>query len=256
MLGWIRPTCPCDPAAKAWVEHRLNWLTNEFPSTVFSGRQIVLPTSDFFPDAYDGSRKAVRAMLQRVCEYMGVAPELVHVEFIAPADRFWLVNKDGDVLPTAPAGTFQSRARRFLIRISESEIDNPMALVGTLAHELSHARLLGEERIQDNVFDNELLTDLTTVAFGLGIFLANAPRSWKSGLSRWPNSNLRKPEYMTSTMFGYALAHVAWWRGENKPVWAAHLNWSARAEFNHSLRFLLRTADSQFAPSQISDNVS
>lgn len=45
MLGWLfPPSCPCDPAAKAWVEERLEWLAEEFDDHAFNGRRIVLPT--------------------------------------------------------------------------------------------------------------------------------------------------------------------------------------------------------------------
>jgi hypothetical protein len=30
MFGWFRPGCPCDPAAKSWVEERLQWLSKQF----------------------------------------------------------------------------------------------------------------------------------------------------------------------------------------------------------------------------------
>jgi len=49
MFGWLfPPKCPCDPAAKAWVESRLGWLDGQFPDNAFSGREIVLPTAKFF----------------------------------------------------------------------------------------------------------------------------------------------------------------------------------------------------------------
>jgi hypothetical protein len=43
-----------------------------------------------------------------------------------------------------------------------------------MAHELAHQRLLGEGRV--DVFDNELLTDLTPMYNRSGVFLANNPR--------------------------------------------------------------------------------
>jgi hypothetical protein len=46
-------------------------------------------------------------------------------------------------------------------------------------------------------YDNELLTDLTVVVFGLGIFLANMPRNWDSQYKKWPGTDLNMPEYMT-----------------------------------------------------------
>ena len=75
MFGWFGPTCPCDPAAKRWVESRLQWLTQQFGLHILLERPIILPTPEFFPDPWDGSPKAVRAMFRRVCGYMGVDPD-------------------------------------------------------------------------------------------------------------------------------------------------------------------------------------
>lgn len=122
-----------------------------------------------------------------------------------------------------------------------------MELVGTMAHELAHHRLLGEERLDDDEFDNELLTDLTVVFHGLGIFLANIPRAWESGFTNWPDTATSRPEYMTQPMFGYALAHAAWFRQERKPHWAAHLRPDARASFKQGLRHLFETGNSTFS---------
>lgn len=248
MLGWLfRPSCPCDPAAKAWIEERLEWLASEFNDSAFSGRPIVLPRSEFFPDPFDGSEQAVRRLLDRVCHYMDVEPDLVDLRFMAKAGKLWLVNDKGHYLPDA-AGTYQEGEQKFIISIDECELADPMSLVGTIAHELAHARLLGEGRIRGDVFDNELLTDLTVVHFGLGIFLANVPRNWDSRYSKWPGSDLRKPEYMTPPMFGWALAHLAWFREEKFPSWARSLNLGARANFQQGRRYLLATQDSNYRP--------
>jgi len=51
-------------------------------------------------------------------------------------------------------------------------------------------------------------------------------------------------------MYGYALAHVAWFRGEEMPAWARHLHWSARPDFNRAVRFLFRTGESAFKPAR------
>jgi len=251
MLDWLfRPSCPCDSAAKAWVEERLDWLAQEFDDSAFSGRRIVLPTPEFFPDPYDGSNRTVRKLLDRVCEYMDVVPELVTLKFVADAGQIWLVNEAGQSLPGA-AGTYEEGDREFIISIDKSGLHDPMGLVGTIAHELAHVRLLGENRIMREVFDNEVLTDLTVVHFGLGIFLANTPRNWESHYSKWPDTDLLKPEYMTPPMFGWALAHLAWFRGEKQPKWAQHLSSSARSNLKQGLRYLLATGDSAYKPMRL-----
>lgn len=248
MFGWLfRPSCPCDPSAKAWVEERLEWLAEEFDDNAFSGRRIVLPTTQFFPDPYDQSLKAVRGLLNRVCEFMDVVPSFVRLKLENRlGGMMGLVNEMGQELPTA-AGTYEENDK-YIIRINKSELEEPMGLVGTIAHELAHVRLLGEGRIMSEIYDNELLTDLTVVHFGLGIFLANTPRVWASQYTTWPDTNLLKPEYMTPPMYGWALAHLAWFRGEQKPAWAEHLSSSAKANFKQGLKYLFETGDSNYKP--------
>lgn len=251
MLGWLfPPKCPCDPAAKAWIERRLEWLGGQFDNHAFNGQPVVLPTAEFFPAPYDGSDETVRNLLDQVCGYMGVAPELIRLEIVAYSGAPWLVNDRGQYLPHA-AGTYEEGEEQFLIRIDKSALGDPMELVGTMAHELSHVRLLGEGRIDYEIYDNELLTDLTVVFLGMGIFLANLPRNWDSHYSTWPDSSLRKPEYMSPPMFGYALGHLAWFQEERRPPWARHLHWNAWPDFKESSRFLFETGNSTFAPRRL-----
>jgi hypothetical protein len=247
MFGWFGTSCPVDPAAKRWVEERLQWLSEEFDTSAFGGKPVVLPTTEFFPDAYDGGKRSVRTLLDRVCGYMGVVPDLVALKLVADAGRIWLVNEGGHTIPDA-AGTYEEGKRKFIVRIDKSELGEPMGLVGTMAHELAHVLLLGEGRLLREEYDNELLTDLTVVFHGLGIFLANTPRVWESQYTTWPDTQLKKPEYMTPPMFGYALAHLAWHRGEAQPPWAKYLNWGARTNLRQGLRFLRKTGDSRFKP--------
>ncbi len=251
MFDWLfRPTCPCDPSAKNWVEERLEWLATEFNDNAFSGRAVVLPTQEFFPDPYDGSKKAVRALLNRVCGYMDVVPDFVSLKLVSNAGKLGFVNEHGDAVPDA-AGTYHEGDGKSVISIDKAELDKPMDLVGTIAHELAHVRLLGESRIFSDVYDNELLTDLTVVHFGLGLFLANGGRNYRSQNSKWPASGLIKPEYMTPPMYGWALAHLAWFRGEEKPTWVRYLNMATRANFKQAYRYLLATKDSWYRPARL-----
>jgi len=149
------------------------------------------------------------------------------------------------------AGTWQRGPEAWhkgIIRIEQSALDRPADLVGTMAHELSHQRLLGEGRFDQSSYDNELLTDLTAVYHGFGVFLANNPRKSTGELSYWPGTKLRRPEYLSEPMLGYAMAHVAWHREEERPAWVRALRWPPGAVFKQGLRYLQSTADSAFKP--------
>lgn len=69
-----------------------------------------------------------------------------------------------------------------------------------------------------------------------------------SGYTHWPESRLRKPEYMNRPMFGWALALLAHFRNESKPEWAKHLSRYARLELDQGIRYLERTHDSSYLP--------
>jgi hypothetical protein len=242
MFGWFRPTCPCDPAAKRWVEDRLQWLARQFGLHILLERPIVLPTEEFFPDAYDGSLKAARRLFERVCGYMEVDPDTMEL-------KLYMDRTPGSVFANDPSRGFAAgRWQPGVVRIERSGLDQPSHLIGTMAHELSHQRLLGEGRADPDAFDNELLTDLTAVYHGFGVFLANNPRKSTGALSCWPGTRLHRPEYLSEPMLGYALAHLAWFRDEDRPAWAGHLRWAQRGVFKQGLRFLHKTANSSFKP--------
>jgi hypothetical protein len=258
-------------AAKPWVEQRLRWLSRQFGLHLMLERPMILPTEEFFPDPWDGTPRAGQAMFRRVCGYMGVNPGQVSVEFfddqtsrsllaldpsMGIAAGTWSGGDHGDFSATWAGVAPQFAGSNGVIRLERGNLNRPSDLVGIMAHELAHQRLLGERRISPHVFDNELLTDLTAVYFGFGVFLANNPRKHTGELSYWPGTQLRKPEYISEPMLGYALAHIAWFRDEEKPAWTSHLRWAPRAVFKQGLRYLLRTTDSTFKPIRLSEPVS
>ena len=248
MLSWLfRPACPCDERAKAWVENRLAWLSEQFTDNVFGGRRIVLPTAEFFPDRYEPTAAGVEALAERVAQWMDVRENRLQIEIerLEPGVEF--VDGRGRAVGGA-AGLYETDPDRPTVVLCETQLGTPEHLVGTLAHEFAHERLMGEGRVSGDEFDNELLTDLTVVHLGLGIFLANAPRNWPADQKRWPDSQLVRPEYMSPPMFGYALAHIAWHANERKPAWRRCLGPAVRADFDQATRFLFETGNSAFDP--------
>jgi hypothetical protein len=255
MFGWFRPTCPCDPVAKYWIEDRLRWLSKQFGLHVLLERPIVLPTPEFFPDPWDGSTKAARHLFNRVCGYMDVDPDSVELKFFhdsAPRSLQTL-----DHLLGVTAGTWSSSENGWqtgMVRIERGGLDRPADLIGIMAHELAHQRLLGEGRYDAEEYDNELLTDLTAIFHGFGVFLANNPRKSTGALRNWPGTKLRRPEYISEPMAGYAMAHIAWFRDEERPAWSKHLRWAPRGVFKQGLNYLCKTADSTFQPVRLHDS--
>jgi hypothetical protein len=244
MLWPFASSCPVDGSSRRWIDEHLGSLSRAFEDESPVERDIILPTCDYFPDPYDGSPEAVRRLFDRVCGYMNVEPRHVRLVTMDRSGGPSLTNQDGDLMPTA-AGLYETDdAGSFVVHLDRAQFGRPMHLVGTIAHELSHLRLMGEGRIDPDRFDNELLTDLTATWLGFGIFLANAPRGdWKAIAGIWPGTTLRRPEYMTGPMYAYALARIASLRFEEKPAWAKHLRWDARALFRQAMRWCAKQDD-------------
>jgi hypothetical protein len=236
MFRWFQPPCPVNSREKAWIERRLSWLTSVFGLQRLRQAVVILPTPEFFPEPYDATEADVRVMLDRVCIYMGIAPERVELSFF----------DDGQ-------GDMGSAAGRFVggtpecICINRSQLSDPMALVATLAHELAHALLLGDGRITPEEADQEWLTDLLPVFLGLGVFGANSViRESYTRMARAYTWRIQKQGYLSEPMYGHALAVFAWAREEFRPEWVTHLRPNVRAPFTESLRYLDKTGDCLF----------
>jgi hypothetical protein len=213
----------------------MDWLVVQFGADRLHGL-VVLPTDDFFPGVYRGSRDDVRAVLDRLCGHMGIDPTQVELEHDAADDNPELsAHVPINTQWTGAAGHHRTRLGRSIIGINDSQAARPMALVATIAHELGHVLLLGEGRISAEREDHEPLTDLLTVFFGLGIFGANAAFEYSRDAGYARTSRLG---YLTEPMYGYALARYAWLRREAKPDWAVFLDTNPRTILKRGLRYL------------------
>ncbi len=221
----------------------MDWFRDQFGDEPLR-RAVVLPTDDYFPGTYTGTRKEVRAVLRRICPYLGVDPERVQLDFDDDGtdEHNALLRRVGGAWSYHNvAGHYRTRDGQAVIGIDMEQAKRPMALVATIAHELAHHRLLGENRIPADREDGEPLTDLLTVYMGLGIFAANAAYDF----SRWANDDMtgwssRHLGYLTEPMFGYGLARFAWLRGEHRPDWESYVDTNPREALKQGLRYLWR----------------
>ena len=169
MFGWFQPKCPLDTGSRKWIEWRMAWLAGEMGWDSLKNAEIVLPNDACFPDPFDGSERAARRLFERTCGYMHLDPSRIELEFYRPAPRGQF--EAMDFQPKVNwAGLYGAQEQKTKIWIDASNLHDPESLVATYAHELSHAHLLGPQRISSDEKDSELLTDLTTVFLGMGIF--------------------------------------------------------------------------------------
>jgi hypothetical protein len=241
---WFTPKCPVEADDKLWLEESMEWLLEEFGCDAFRAVTVVLPTDEFFPDSYSADEDDVWSLVERVCAYIDVDPDLIELEFFD--DQRGELRNTGffESSYEGASGHYKKRKDKFVVSLATSQLTDPMSLVATIAHELGHVRLLGEERVDADFEDHEPLTDLLTVFFGLGVFTANSAFSFQ----QWTNTSSQgwqteRKGYLSEEMFGYALALFALMRNEHHPDWSRHLEGSVVTYFKNGQRYLEKTGD-------------
>ena len=245
-MSLFTPKCPVDPDAKEWIENAFNWLIEAMGPDVLREVEVVLPTEEHFPDAYDGSRTSISRMAERVCGYMDVDSKKIEFQFYdGEEDQHLHPLAVEEGLRQHDLGTYLKRQDgRQVIRLDVSQSRNPQMMVATIAHELAHAILLGEERLDPQHPDQEPITDLLTVFYGLGVFNANTTIVFEQFTNaQYQGWRVGGGGYLTEEAFGYALALFAYSRGELKPDWSSYLNINVRTHFKNGLKYLSKTRD-------------
>lgn len=242
MLG-LRPKLPITDDERQWVDEGFGRLEKLLGRQRMLQAKVILPTAEHFPDFYDKTPATAEMLFQRVCSYMGVVPSNIEFEIFPDETEelrtilpYWRGNagrcaaglytrhdveqdRDGDKLK-----------RPIVVAVRSTQLNDPMSLVATVAHELGHAILLGGELIDPKTPDHEPLTDLLTVFLGLGIFTANsAARFLQFQDERKQGWSMKRLGYLPEEVYGYALAKFAAERGEDRPEWVRHLSTNVRA---------------------------
>ena len=197
----------------------MGWLIGQFGwDRLLSGR-VILPTDEFFPDPYDQSESSVKKLFERTCGYMDLDPGRLEMRLYRP-DGVGRFNRSLVQEQPEWTGLYDAEDEKRIVWVDATRLNDPESLVATLAHELAHELLLGQRRISLEEEDMELLTDLTTVFFGMGVLTANVAfrqKNFSSGIVEgWTISS---QGYLTPSLWAYALALFAWLRQESRPEW-------------------------------------
>jgi hypothetical protein len=244
-VGFFSAACPVSEDERAWTEESMRWFRAEFGDGPLRD-EVVLPTAEFFPGAYSGTEDDVREVLDLLCGFASVDRSSIVLEFYGDDGEDTLTRELGLTRHSrSAAGHYRHEGDRTIIAIDSTLAAQPARLIATIAHELGHARLLGEERITADRRDHEPLTDLLTVYLGLGVFTANAAFDYRQDHRQRTTQRLG---YLTEPMFGYGLACHAWLRGERRPAWARHLDTNPRVVMRSGLRYLARVAPTRELP--------
>lgn len=232
-----------------WTRSAFSWLINAFGEQTYYDKNILLPDYNSFPIQYDGQRQSADETLKIVASQMDIAVDDIHLKIYAEGtnsigtggifqSQIFIEQNEGH-----SGGLYWGRNEidnKYHIGLEQKALHNPEEIVATLAHELAHVKLLGEGRLQEN---NEPLTDLTTIIFGLGIFNANGAFRFRSTFDSW---EYKKLGYLSQMEWGFALAFWAYTREDDKPDWIKHLSPDICSDFKKSMQYILENEQTLF----------
>lgn len=236
---WVRTeaadACPVPDDQRAWTQRWLRWCAEQF-GPAMPHREVAVP--GFVPAGFGCTQQEAELLVRRVGAVMGADVSRIAVVLVeSPA---------GEQHRKHQVGEYRRVLGRALIELDRRVAARPDSFAGLVAHELAHARLIGEGRtpgLRIPHGEEERLTDLVTVHLGMGVLCANAADDYvkTAGFSVTPvgdltdrmltgrgDEPLHRMGYLSPVEYGYALACWAATRGEADPPWGRHLRAAAR----------------------------
>lgn len=242
--------CPIDREMRLWMENAFLWLATQFGYDNIATKPMLLPIPEHFPIRYDGSIESLKKTADIIAKQMDIDINQINLdtyqqniqEFSGDfGHRLWTeVDKDSDEKMAAGLYFDKNEHGKYDILIEKKNLSDPENLVATIAHEFSHIKLLGEKRLD---FNDEQLTDLTPVMFGLGIFNANSAFKEHKSFDCYGHNSVG---YLKQREWGYALALYAYFRKEENPDWIKYLTRNIKSDFKRSMDFINVNQDKVF----------
>ena len=211
---------PVSKADSEWLNSDLTWLREAFSEEHFHQIRTIIPTTDFYNRTFDRTEEDAYFILERTKELMAIKNDNIELTFFSNSPTEM---EEGSMLSTpsdnvmgswsGAAGTYEQVGKdKVIIAIEIGVLNDTVALIATIAHELAHEILLGEGWLKEN---DEFLTDLTAIFYGFGLFLGNSSfrvmqRNTAFG-SEWGFSS---QGYLPEQVIAYAMAWLSFERNE------------------------------------------
>lgn len=237
MFRWLTPRCPVGTRFKAWTESRFDRLVELAGMPRLTSAELLLPTRQYFPEAFDPPPHEPEQILARVAEYLQLDVGEVGVRILPEEQQAWDATRE------------QTAWNEPLVHVPETTLADAEALVALTACELSRIYLAQREAYTADDAEGPWAAELLAVVLGAGVFVANATigEEHANQISLWRSMQLRRRGHLPARVIGYALALFAWARDE-RPRWTSYLRPDAARALTVGLRYLRRTGDSLFSP--------
>ena len=223
-----------DHGTRAWLFDTFAWAMRRFNGEgLFSNAQLVLPSSESFPDRADEVEDLATAVLARVQAFAGMSewPCVLVPHWVTPEEHQrlalfahervlseWAHSEDGESIE---------------IHYDVDALRDPMTLVATFAYELA-SMLVATTEVGDAPGESETLdghvTEVVCAMLGFGVFTANVARDHAGA------GGYREQGYLGEAAATYALAIFVVLKDSDAKAAERHLDRNLRRYFRACLR--------------------
>lgn len=245
ILSWGKSDkLPVTANDKKWVEQSLLFLVEIFEPVYFKSLPTITPDKEYFDRVFTKTEEDAEYICERLMSIMQIDKWEIELKFFSNGPTEF---SDGIVATPQEKlkGSWKTSSGQYIdnglghkeIWIELEQLKDSAGLIATMAHELAHYKLLGEYRMEEN---DELLTDLTAIAFGFGIFKGNSYFrfvQWTG--STYQGWRMKKSGYLPEQVIAYAMAWLAHYRNEDIS-WKHYFNKTMRKYFDQSYEYIKR----------------
>jgi len=239
--NWKKNKLPIEPGDEEWLEDSFLWFEEKLGKNALLNQPMVLPTKEYFNWNFKGEEGDAYRVLERVTEIMKADSSRITLNFYSEPSQIELT----EGLITVQ-GDYQGASGRYIeyhdgqieIMLERRQLINPISLIATVAHEVAHAKLIGEKMIDKN---DEYLTEIAVLVYGFGIFNANTSvvrmNTW-SGTTHAGWQVIGGSGYLHYKVHGFALALYASYRNDPTPKWLEYLEKDVQKIFRASINYI------------------
>ena len=246
IFGNKKNDCPIDEEMRQWIEYAMQWLMLEFGEEFFHKTHV-----------YSNMKELLNSFEKETATLNELGDMIIYLMFLEDEEILFTVYDEGvEQIETEAGdvalGTFEeetttgglyvgkNKEGKYEIGIERKILQDPIHLISTLAHELSHVWLLGKKEMR---YNDEYLTDMLPIIFGLGVFGANSAFAFGQSSYGWSS---KTRGYFNQMEWGYALAVYVWLRDDKKPEWINSLPRNIQSDYKKSLLFMENNQDKLF----------
>lgn len=240
-------TSPITEDDRNWLVESLLWYEQLLGKEFLIDQKNLTPTKGDFNRSFNGSERDARYVLRKLSSHMGIDINRLNLVIYSETTPVELsqgiYTERGDYTPCL--GRYMEHSNGLIdIMVEESILLNPISLIATIAHELMHVKLLGDDVLDEN---DEYLTDLRVIVYGLGIFNANTSITQMNTWSNTTHSGWKisgGEGYLHYKVQAFALALLSNYRKDEDQEWLQYMNKEIRKIYKLSLRYIKENEES------------